>query len=211
MKSRQVNKFAGYFFVKRVLDIYVSIIILAFLFPLFVICAIAIKIDSKGPIFYRWRIIGQKQKIIKSYKFRSMTKDAEEHEATLREMGQNEMGSIYLKMKRDPRITSVGKILRKYSIDEIPYLISVIKGDMSLVGARPVRLSEYNKIEDWHKKRFDMKPGLSSLWVIKGKNKIDNFNEIVKLDLEYERDSSFLMDIKILIKTIPIILFGKNY
>jgi len=141
-----------------------------------------------------------------------MVEDAEQIEEKLRENAINEMDGIRFKLKNDPRTTRVGKILRKFSIDELPSLYSVLKGDLTLVGPRPVLAREFQRMTEEHKRPFMIaKPGLVSLWVIRGKNKIKSFDEIVKLDLEYIENSSLLYDLKIILKTIPIVVLGKNY
>ena len=197
--------------IKRTCDMLFSSVALLLLSPLFLICAILIKLTSKGPVFYKWRIVGQNGRRIVSYKFRTMVENAEQIEIDLRERGNNEMANIYFKLGRDPRVTRIGRFLRKFSIDELPSLYSVLKGDLTLVGPRPVRWHEYEMLEDWHKKRFIVKPGLTSSWVVKGKNKIKDFDEIVKMDLEYIENSSLVHDLKFILQTIPIIILGKNY
>lgn len=140
-----------------------------------------------------------------------MVEDAEQIEVKLHQNGNNEMASVYFKLREDKRVTRLGKFLRKFSIDELPSLCSVLKGDMSLVGSRPVRWHEYEQLKEWQKARFQAKLGITSPWVIGGKNKIKVFDEIVKLDLEYIENSSFLYDLRIILKTIPIVVLGKNY
>ena len=197
---------------KRALDIAGSSIALALLSPLFLLCAMLIKLTSKGPVLFRWKIISQGGRRITSYKFRTMVEDAEEIEQKLRENGINEMDGIRFKLKNDPRTTRVGKIMRKFSIDELPSLYSVLRGHLTLVGPRPVLAREFQRMTEEHKRPFMMaKPGLVSLWVIRGKNKIKDFDEIVKMDLEYIENSSLLYDLKIILKTIPIVVLGKNY
>lgn len=197
--------------IERTVDVLVSLTALLVLSPLFVICAILIKTTSKGPVFYKWRIIAQDAKKIVSYKFRTMVENAEQIEMEFREGGNNEMKDVYFKLENDPRVTGIGRFLRKVSIDEIPSLYSVLKGDMTLVGPRPVRWFEYEELKEWHKARFKVKPGLTSPWVVKGKNEIKDFDEIVKLDLEYIANRSLLNNLKIIFKTIPIVLLGRNY
>jgi lipopolysaccharide/colanic/teichoic acid biosynthesis glycosyltransferase len=196
---------------KRTFDIMVSSAALLLLSSLFLLCAGLLKLSSRGPVFYRWRIIGQNGRRITSCKFRTMVEDAEQIEIKLRQNGNNEMASVYFKLREDKRVTPVGKFLRKFSIDELPSLYSVLKGDLSLVGPRPVREHELILLNDQQKKRFAVKPGATSLWVIAGKNKISDFDEIVKLDLNYINNWSLLLDLKILLKTIPVIVLGKNY
>lgn len=195
---------------KRLADIFISAILLIVLLPLFVLVAILIKLTSKGPIFYEWKILGLNKKPFNSYKFRTMVEHAEEIEKQLRQENINEMKGVYFKLKKDPRVTPIGRVLRKLSIDEFPQLYSVIKGDMSLVGPRPVRIVEKDELKDWHERRFCVRPGVTSPWVVSGKNKINDFDDIARLDLSYIDKWSLWLDVKVLIKTIPIILFGKN-
>ncbi len=197
--------------IKRIMDIVVSLTVLLLLLPFLLIIAMFVKFTSEGPVFYKWRIMGLNKKHFVSYKFRTMVENAEEIEKKLRTQNTNEMEGVYFKLQNDLRVTPVGRILRKYSLDEIPQLYSVLKGDMSLVGPRPVRIVEKHELENWHRRRFCVKPGVTSTWVIMGKNKISNFDDIAKLDLDYIDNWSLWLDIKILFKTIPIILFGKNF
>ncbi len=196
---------------KRIIDIIIPLGVLLLFCPILLFFSLLIKLSSKGSVFYKWKIIGKNGKRIISYKFRTMIEDAEKLETILREAGTNDMSDIYFKLEDDPRITRIGRFLRKFSIDELPSLYSVLKGDMTLVGPRPVRWHEYDELEEWHKVRFQVKPGITSPWVVKGKNEIKDFDEIVKLDLEYIENCSFLYDLKIILKTIPIVVFGKNY
>lgn len=195
---------------KRIKDIVVSFLLLLLLSPLFFIVAVLIKMTSRGRIFYEWKILGLNKKPFTSYKFRTMVKQAEEIEKQLRENNINEMKGVYFKLKKDPRVTSIGRVLRKLSIDELPQLYSVLKGDMSLVGPRPVRVVEKSGLKGWHRRRFSVKPGVTSPWVVNGKNKINDFDDIARLDLEYIDTWSLWLDMKILLKTIPVILLGKN-
>ena len=179
--------------------------------PLFLICAALIKLTSKGHVFFRWNSIGKNGSRITSYKFRTMVQDAEKLEHQLRSKAVNEMNGVYFKRREDDRVTPIGKILRKFSIDGSPSMYSVLKGDLSLVGPRPVRVHEYEVLNDWQKQRLAVKPGLTSLWVINGKNEITEFDEIVELDLEYINNWSLALDLKILYKTALMVLLGKNY
>lgn len=196
---------------KRIGDIAISLTALVLLLPFFLLIAVLIKLFSKGPVFYEWRIIGQNGRKITSYKFRTMLDGAEQIEQDLRAHGNNEMKNVYFKLKEDCRVTSLGKFLRKFSIDEFPSLYTVLKGDLTLVGPRPVRTHEYEELNEWQKKRFTVKPGVTSTWVIGGKNKITNFDEIVKLDLEYIESWSLSYDLSILAKTVAAIVLGNNY
>jgi lipopolysaccharide/colanic/teichoic acid biosynthesis glycosyltransferase len=195
---------------KRILDIIGATVVLAVLFPLLVLIAFLIKLTSPGPVFYRWRVVGKGGRPFVGYKFRTMVEDAEQREHKLRAEGANEMKGVYFKLEDDPRVTGIGRFLRKYSLDELPNLFSVLKGDMSLVGPRPARKHEFERFRDWHMGRLAVKPGVTGLWQVSGKNKITDFDEIVKLDLKYIEDWSLWLDFNILLKTIPVVLLGKN-
>jgi exopolysaccharide biosynthesis polyprenyl glycosylphosphotransferase len=197
--------------IKRIFDIIISSSCLILLSPLIIAIVFLVKFTSPGPVFFRWKIMGINRKHFISYKFRTMAENAEEIEKKLREGMTNEMQGVYFKLKDDFRVTPVGRFLRKYSLDEIPQLYSVLKGDMSLVGPRPVRIMEREELKAWHKRRFCVKPGVTSSWVVMGKNKISDFDEIAKLDLNYIDNWSLWLDIKILFKTVPLLILGKNY
>lgn len=196
--------------IKRIVDIVISFVALILLSPLFLVIAVLIKMTSHGRIFYEWKLLGLNKKPFTSYKFRTMVEHAEEIEKKLRQENINEMKGVYFKLKKDSRVTPLGRILRKLSIDELPQLYSVIKGDMSLVGPRPVRIVEKDELKDWHRRRFCVRPGVTSPWVVSGKNKINDFDDIARLDLLYIDKWSLWLDAKILLKTIPVILLGKN-
>lgn len=195
-------------FVKRVMDLAASTAALIVLAPLFLGIAAAIKLDSKGPVFYVSRRWGKRGKLFDCYKFRSMVTNADELKSDLR--NQNEMDGPVFKIKDDPRITRVGKWLRKYSLDELPQIWNVFTGDMSLVGPRPLpkeeEVGEY-KLEYLH--RLSIKPGLTCLWQIRGRNEIP-FKRWMRLDDYYIRNWSPQMDIEILLKTIPAVMKSKG-
>ena len=174
----------------------------------FIILGPVIKLDSKGPVLFSQNRVGRNGRIFKCYKFRSMRQDAEELKKTL--MAQNEMNGLMFKMENDPRITKVGRFIRKTSLDELPQFINVLKGDMSLVGTRPPTVDEYEKYEPKHKARVSMMPGLTGLWQVSGRSNIRDFDEVVKLDMEYIDNSSFWLDVKIILLTIKVVLFGKG-
>lgn len=195
----------GYLFFKRLIDILGSGLGLLILSPLFLIVSIAIKFeDSKGKILFSQKRVGQYGKEFNMYKFRSMVSNAEELKAKL--MEQNEMSGPMFKMKNDPRITKVGKFIRKTSIDELPQLINVLKGEMSLVGPRPSLPKEVAQFEPWMRERLEVKPGLTCYWQVMGRNDID-FNDWMKLDVKYVHDRNLWLDLKLIFKTF-FVLFG---
>ena len=193
-----------YLFSKRAIDIVGSIVGLVLLSPILLIVAIAIKLESKGSIIFSQKRIGLKGKEFKMYKLRSMVEDAEKLKKDL--MKSNEMSGPMFKMKDDPRVTRVGKFIRKTSIDELPQLVNVLKGDMSLVGPRPSLPKEVKKFKPWMKKRLEVKPGLTCFWQVSGRNNID-FEDWMKLDIKYVDERSFFVDIKLIFKTF-FVLFG---
>lgn len=193
---------------KRAMDIAGGLVgvILTGLLSIFVVPAICL--ESPGaPVFKQTRI-GRNGRRFSIYKFRSMYQDAEERKKEL--MAQNEMNGLMFKMKDDPRITKVGKFIRKTSIDEFPQFLNVLKGDMSLVGTRPPTEEEFLQYEERHKRRLSLKPGLTGLWQVKGRSEITDFEEIVRLDLEYIDNWSIWSDIKLLIETVFVVLFQRG-
>lgn len=174
----------------------------------YVILGPIIKLDSKGPILFSQPRVGKNGRIFKCYKFRSMCADAEAKKKDL--MSKNEVDGLMFKMQNDPRITRVGHFIRKTSIDELPQFINVLKGDMSLVGTRPPTVDEYVKYEPKHKARVSMLPGLTGLWQVSGRSDIKNFDDVVRLDMKYIDNWSILLDIKIVLLTIKVVLFGKG-
>jgi lipopolysaccharide/colanic/teichoic acid biosynthesis glycosyltransferase len=178
----------------------------AILSPILLLIAIAVKLTSEGPVFHKWRVVGKSGRFFTGYKFRSMYRNAEQLKGKL--LDQNEMIGPVFKLNDDPRITPLGRFLRKYSLDELPQLWSVIKGDMSLVGPRPPLQSEYHKFTDWQRQKLSVKPGITCLWQIKGRNEISDFNDWVKLDLEYIQRRTFWLDVKILLGTAKVVIKG---
>lgn len=192
---------------KRLLDIGVSATSLIILSPLFTLIALAIKLTSPGPVLYRWRVIGRDGRPFVGYKFRTMVPNADRLKERL--LDKSEMTGPVFKIKSDPRVTPVGRILRKFSLDELPQLWSVLKGDMSLVGPRPVGPHEWEHFEDWQRPKLSVTPGMICLWHIRGKPK--EFNEWIKLDLEYIDSWSIWLDIKLLFGAAWYVLSGRNY
>jgi exopolysaccharide biosynthesis polyprenyl glycosylphosphotransferase len=198
------NEWALY--LKRLIDIVVSGILLIILSPFFLVIAIVVKLTSGGPVLYEWNVMGFNKRPFRSWKFRTMLVNADEMKKNIIHL--NEMKGPVFKMKNDPRITKVGSFLRKFSLDELPQLWSVFKGDMSLVGPRPAGPHELTRYESWQRRKLSIKPGITCLWQVNGRNKINDFNEWVRLDLQYIDNWSFWLDIKILIKTIPTVFMG---
>ena len=195
-------------FVKRVIDIVGSIIGIILSSPIMLITAIAIKIDSKGPVIFKQQRVGMNGRHFNIYKFRSMCNDAEKQKEKL--MEQNEMqGEFMFKMQNDPRITKVGKFIRKTSIDELPQFFNVLFGDMSIVGTRPPTVDEVEKYDRSHWRRISIKPGITGMWQVSGRSSITDFDEIVSLDTEYIDKWSVLLEIKIIIKT-ALQIYSKN-
>ena len=197
-----------YLFLKRSLDILASFAGLIVLSPLFLIVALAIKIeDPKGSVFFSQQRCGKDNKLFPMYKFRSMVSNAEELLEELKEM--NEMDGPVFKIKEDPRITKVGKFIRKTSIDELPQLLNVLKGDMSLVGPRPAIPHEVAEYNEYQMQRLLVKPGITCIWQVSGRNSI-GFDEWVDLDLEYIEKRNLWMDIKLIFKTVFVLFGDKN-
>lgn len=194
--------------IKRFMDICGGLVGMFFFGLAMLIFGPLIKIDSKGPVLFKQQRIGKNGRVFEIYKFRSMYIDAEERKAEL--MEHNEMQGQMFKMKNDPRITRIGKILRKTSIDELPQFYNVLKGDMSLVGTRPPTVDEFNNYEPYQRKRISIKPGITGMWQVSGRSSITDFDDIVKLDCEYIDNWSVSKDIKILIKTVWVVLFGRG-
>jgi exopolysaccharide biosynthesis polyprenyl glycosylphosphotransferase len=193
---------------KRTLDISLSVFMIIFFFPLFIVAAAAIKITSPGPFLFIQERLGLNKRRFPLYKFRTMVQDAEKNLCELED--RNEMSGPVFKIRNDPRITPVGVILRKMSIDEMPQLINVLKGDMSLVGPRPLPVRDYDGFDqDWHRRRFSVRPGLTCLWQVNGRNDIP-FEKWMELDMKYIDEWSMWLDLKILIKTIPAVLRGSG-
>jgi lipopolysaccharide/colanic/teichoic acid biosynthesis glycosyltransferase len=188
------------------MDIFISGLLLILFFPLFLVISILIKTTSKGPIFYQWNVVGLNKKPFKSWKFRTMISNADEIKPDLAAF--NIMKGPVFKLNNDPRITSIGGFLRKFSLDELPQLLSVLKGDMSLVGPRPAGPHELERYESWHRRKLSIKPGITCLWQVSGRNFINIFDEWVKLDLKYIENWSLWLDIKILLRTILAVIKG---
>ena len=198
----------GAYLMKRLLDIAGSGLLLVLLSPLYALVALAIRLDSPGPIFFKQIRVGRWGTLFPMWKFRSMYIDAEERKRAL--MQENEMaGGVIFKMKRDPRITRVGKFIRKASIDELPQLWNVLVGDMSLVGPRPPLPVEVNQYSLSDRRRLDVVPGITCIWQVSGRSDIP-FDQQVQLDVRYIESQSIWLDLKLLLLTIPAVLLGRG-
>jgi len=193
---------------KRVIDILISAVLLVLLSPILLILGTLVKFTSPGPVLYRWCVVGKNGSPLLSYKFRSMVANADDLKPGL--SGLNEMTGPVFKLTSDPRVTAVGSWMRRYSLDELPQLYSVLKGDMSLVGPRPPLVTEYAQFTDYQKQKLAVKPGITCLWQVSGRNQVVDFDEWVALDLEYIRHWSLLLDLKILLKTVREVFTGSG-
>ena len=192
---------------KRLLDVCVSMLLLVMAAPITVFAAIAIRLSSPGSVLFKQERIGLNGRIFMLYKFRTMIEDAHQQRADLVHL--NEMNGPVFKVKDDPRVTPIGRFMRRFSLDEIPQLWNVLKGDMSLVGPRPPIPEEVESYHRWHRRRLSMKPGLTCLWQVSGRNNVD-FDRWMEMDLQYIDNWSPTLDLKILLRTIPAVLSGKG-
>jgi exopolysaccharide biosynthesis polyprenyl glycosylphosphotransferase len=192
---------------KRLADFLMALATLTILSPLFVILALIIKLTSKGPILYRQSRCGVGGRTFTVYKFRSMQADADLRRDELAAL--NELDGPVFRIRNDPRCTAAGRFMRKFSLDELPQLLNILKGDMSFVGPRPPLPEEVEKYERWQRRRLRMQPGLTCLWALEGRNRL-SFRRWMELDLEYIDHWSPSLDFKILLKTIPIVLLGRG-
>jgi lipopolysaccharide/colanic/teichoic acid biosynthesis glycosyltransferase len=202
-----VHQSYGFLIVKRAFDFTVTALALLLASPLLLLIAVMVKVTSPtGPVFYPWAVLGKNRKPFMGYKFRTMVPNADDLKESLKQY--NEMNGAVFKMRNDPRITPFGRFLRKFSLDELPQLYSVLKGDMSLVGPRPPSKSESDHFEYWQHRKICVKPGITCLWQVGGRSNITDFSEWVRMDLEYIRTASFSTDLKVLLRTIPVVLRG---
>lgn len=207
IESESSMEFSLYEVIKRLIDVVCSFLGVIVLSPLFIVIAIIIKTTSKGPVFFSQKRVGKNGKEFNMYKFRSMVVNAEELKEKL--AAQNEMSGPMFKMKDDPRVTKVGKFIRKTSLDELPQLWNVLKGDMSLVGPRPSLPKEVAQFEEWMYRRLEVKPGLTCYWQVSGRNNID-FEDWMKLDIKYVYERNLWIDIKLIFKTVRVLFGDKN-
>jgi exopolysaccharide biosynthesis polyprenyl glycosylphosphotransferase len=193
---------------KRLIDVWGSIALLLLLTPLLFVVALLIKLDSPGPVLFKQERVGLNKRRFRLIKFRTMADGAEKGQATLETL--NEADGPVFKIKKDPRVTNIGRFLRRYSLDELPQLFNVLKGEMSLVGPRPLPVRDIERIDlQWHKRRLSMKPGLTCFWQVSGRSDI-SFDHWVRMDLQYIDNWSLALDLKILLKTIPAVLRGSG-
>ncbi len=193
--------------VKRMFDVGASLILLVVLSPVMAAAALAIKLTSRGPVIFRQKRSGMNGRIFTLYKFRTMVENAEALKGDL--IALNEMDGPVFKIRDDPRVTPVGRVLRKLSIDELPQLWNVLRGDMSFVGPRPPIPEEVEKYQRWQRRRLSMRPGITCIWQVSGRNEVD-FRRWMEMDLEYIDNWSLALDMKILMKTIPAVLFSRG-
>lgn len=207
VNEKQVKRRVFYPFFKRLFDFCASSLALILLSPLFAVIALRIKHEDGGPVFYSQTRLGKNEKPFKMYKFRSMVQNADQIKQEL--LDQNEVEGAMFKMKDDPRVTKVGKWIRKYSLDELPQLVNVLLGDMSLVGPRPPLPSEVAEYTEYDKQRLMVTPGCTGLWQATVRNKA-SFDEMVKLDIEYINKASFWYDCWIIFMTVKIMIFPNS-
>jgi lipopolysaccharide/colanic/teichoic acid biosynthesis glycosyltransferase len=189
--------------IKRAFDVAVSGGVLVLGLPLWIVVAVAIKLTSPGPVLYRDRRVGLNEREFGMLKFRTMYTGAAERQAQLE--AANEASGPLFKIRDDPRVTRVGRLLRRFSLDEIPQMLNVLRGEMSLVGPRPLPVRDFHRLEDWHRKRYLVLPGMSGLWQISGRSNL-SFDDLVRLDFYYLENWSVWLDISILARTIPAVL-----
>jgi lipopolysaccharide/colanic/teichoic acid biosynthesis glycosyltransferase len=192
--------------VKRGLDIVVSAFLLILLSPVLAAIACLVHLTSEGPILYHWKVLGRRARPFLGYKFRTMVPNAEALKAEM--LRHNEMTGPVFKMRDDPRVTPIGRFLRKYSLDELPQLWSVLRGDMSLVGPRPPSPEEFAAFEPWQRGKLAVTPGITCLWQVMGRSEISDFDDWARLDLEYIERWSLGLDLRILLRTVPVVLRG---
>jgi exopolysaccharide biosynthesis polyprenyl glycosylphosphotransferase len=195
------------FVVKRSFDLVVAALLILFLSPLLAFAAVTIKLTSRGPVIYRSRRPGIAGLPFECFKFRTMFEDADARQDELE--NENEKGGAIFKMRNDPRVTPIGRFLRRWSIDELPQLFNVIRGEMSLVGPRPLPERDYERLQDWHRKRYLVLPGMTGLWQVSGRSELD-FDELVRLDFLYLERWSVFLDLSILLKTIPAVVRARG-
>lgn len=197
----------GYLAAKRALDVVGSLAGLVLGLPLWAILAILIKLESRGPVLFSQTRVGENGRVFRFLKLRSMYLDADRQRAAVEDM--NEMSGPVFKIREDPRVTRVGRFLRRYSLDEVPQLVHVLLGQMTLVGPRPPLLEEVERYEPWQTERLSVRPGLTCIWQVSGRNEIP-FDRWVEMDIYYVRHRTFWMDLWLLARTVPAVLMGRG-
>jgi exopolysaccharide biosynthesis polyprenyl glycosylphosphotransferase len=203
--------------IKRVSDIVIAALVITITSPVWLVISLLVKMGSRGPVLFRQERVGMDGRIFLCYKFRTMHSDADEnlhreaYEKNIAGIGEANAGSddkpVFGKVKNDPRVTGMGKFLRRSSLDELPQLLNVLTGDMSVVGPRPPIPYEVEAYELWHRRRLDMKPGITGLWQVSGRNRL-SFDEMVRIDIYYIENWSLWLDLKIILLTLPAVLRG---
>lgn len=191
---------------KRFIDIIGAIVGLIISAPIILLVAVPLLLESRGGLFFKQQRVGRNGRLFYMYKLRSMYANAEQRKKEFEE--KNHMQGLMFKMDNDPRITKVGRFIRKFSIDELPQFYNVLRGDMSLVGTRPPTLDEFEQYSSHHKRRLSMRPGITGLWQVSGRSQIEDFEEVVRLDCQYIDNWSPSLDIKILFKTLGVVFTG---
>jgi exopolysaccharide biosynthesis polyprenyl glycosylphosphotransferase len=202
------NVAKGYF-IKRLMDFCLAALFIILLSPLYLLVAIIIKLNSPGTVFFKETRMGFHGKKFKIWKFRTMQHDAEKLQQTLEHLNETSDG-VSFKIKDDPRITSVGKFLRRYSLDELPQMINVIRGEMSLVGPRPFNMRDVGNFADHYFFRYEVLPGITGLWQVSGRSNILDFDRVIELDVHYIKNWSIWLDIKILLKSVKVVLSAEG-
>ena len=197
----------GHLVLKRAMDIVLSSLLLILLFPLFLVIAVAIKLDTPGPVILRQIRVGKGERLFTCFKFRSMCENAEVEKTQLLE--RNEANGVWFKMRDDPRVTRVGRLLRRLSMDELPQFLNVLMGHMSMVGPRPAVPAEVQHYQPWHRRRLEVAPGVTGLWQVSGRSNL-SFDEAVLLDLYYIENWSLLLDMQLLLRTLPKVVTGEG-
>jgi lipopolysaccharide/colanic/teichoic acid biosynthesis glycosyltransferase len=192
---------------KRSFDLLVSVLVFVVGLPLWIAIAIAIKVESRGPILYRDRRVGLNEREFDMVKFRTMRADAPKLQKRLE--AENEAEGALFKLRDDPRVTRVGAFLRRFSLDEVPQVLNVVRGEMSLVGPRPLPIRDYKLLEPWHRKRYLVLPGMTGLWQIAGRSDL-SFDDLVRLDFYYLENWSIWLDISILLRTVPAVIAARG-
>jgi exopolysaccharide biosynthesis polyprenyl glycosylphosphotransferase len=194
---------------KRILDLTISVLALVLLLPLFVVIALWIRLGSRGPVLFKQLRMGAGNEPFYLYKFRTMVHDADDRKHELAHLNMHQSGDPRMfKVADDPRITNVGKLLRRYSLDELPQILNILRGEMSIVGPRPLILDEDQHVEGWARRRADLRPGITGLWQVLGRSSIP-FEEMTKLDYLYVMNWSVLTDLKLIVRTIPVVITGR--